>query len=147
MVRLRAQPFPNIGGGVNDWQGEVGQSVRFARTGRGLQPRWEHDPLDDGGTAPVIIFGTRTTVRLLAILNFVCARCGNPSAHRIEERVRKFTLFFIPLFPIGARRTYGTCTYCGLVTDIDPPTRERLLAQAQQPAPGGGLPEQPSQYR
>jgi hypothetical protein len=94
----------------------------------------------------VIIFGTRTTVRLLAILNFVCGRCGNPSAHRIEERVRKFTLFFIPLFPIGARKTYGTCTYCGLITEIDKDTRERLLAQAevgdqqqaqQQPLPNG----------
>ena len=67
----------------------------------------------------MIIFGTRTTVRLLAILNLVCARCGNPAAHRIEERRRKFTLFFVPLFPIGARRTYGTCTYCGLVTELD----------------------------
>lgn len=84
----------------------------------------------------MIIFGSRTTVRLLAILNFVCGRCENPSAQRIEERVRKFTLFFIPLFPIGARRTYGTCTYCGLVTDVDKETRERLLAQAEQPGPG-----------
>ena len=80
----------------------------------------------------MIIFGSRTTIRLLAILNFVCGRCGNPSAHRIEERVRKFTLFFIPLFPIGARKTYGTCTYCGLVTEVDKDSRERLLAQADQ---------------
>jgi hypothetical protein len=102
----------------------------------------------------VIIFGSRTTVRLLAILNFVCGRCGNPSAHRIEERVRKFTLFFIPLFPLGARRTFGTCTYCGLVTEIDKETRDRLVGQASMPeqssAAGGGLPGpgQPSQpYR
>lgn len=81
----------------------------------------------------MIIFGARTTVRLLAILNFVCARCGNPSAHRLEEQIRKFTLFFIPLFPIGRRRTYGTCTYCGLVTEMDAPTRDRLLSsQGQQ---------------
>ena len=83
----------------------------------------------------MIIFGSRTTVRLLAMLNFVCGRCGNPSAHRIEERVRKFTLFFIPLFPIGARRTYGTCTYCGLVTEIDKDTRERLVSQSVEPGP------------
>lgn len=102
----------------------------------------------------MIIFGTRTTVRLLAMLNFICGRCGNPSAHRVEERVRKFTLFFIPLFPLGARRTYGTCTYCGLVTEIDTETRDRLVAQAapaaQSPARGGELPGpgQPSQpYR
>ncbi len=94
----------------------------------------------------MIIFGTRTTVRLLAMLNFVCGRCGNPSAHRIEERVRKFTLFFIPLFPIGGRRTYGTCTYCGLVTEIDQPTRDRLLAGHEnqgQPQIQGGYPAQP----
>jgi hypothetical protein len=124
---------------------------RFVGVPLRLQP-WER-PNPDGGFPVVIIFGTRTTVRLLAILNFVCGRCGNPSAHRIEERVQKFTLFFIPLFPIGARRTYGTCTYCGLVTDIDKDTRERLLAQAdggaaqqapQQPLPGG-YPAQPHQ--
>lgn len=86
----------------------------------------------------MIIFGVRTSVRLLAMLNFVCARCGNPSAHRIEERVRKFTLFFIPLFPIGARRTSSTCTYCGLATEVDRPTRDRLLASAAQGQPGGG---------
>lgn len=94
----------------------------------------------------MIIFGTRTTVRLLAMLNFVCGRCGNPSAHRIEERVRKFTLFFIPLFPIGGRRTYGTCTYCGLVTEIDQATRERLLAGHENQGPQqvqGGNPAQP----
>jgi hypothetical protein len=83
----------------------------------------------------VIIFGTRTTVRLLAMLNLVCARCGNPAAHRIEERRRKFTLFFIPIFPIGSRRTYGTCTYCGLVTELDEGTRERLLAPGGQTEP------------
>lgn len=93
----------------------------------------------------MIIFGTRTTVRLLAMLNLVCARCGNPAAHRIEERRRKFTLFFLPIFPIGARRTYGTCTYCGLVTELDASTRERLLAG--DPGPGatqGQLGSQPA---
>jgi hypothetical protein len=93
----------------------------------------------------VIIFGTRTTVRLLAMLNLVCARCGNPAAHRIEERRRKFTLFFLPIFPIGARRTYGTCTYCGLVTELDAPTRDRLLAQDQgSDMPQGRLGSQPA---
>lgn len=112
----------------------------------------DHRP--ERGFAAVIIFGSRTTVRLLAILNFVCGRCGNPSAHRIEERVRKFTLFFIPLFPLGARRTYGTCTYCGLVMQIDNETRDRLISQASMADPshaGGGElpgPGQPSQpYR
>jgi hypothetical protein len=76
-------------------------------------------------------------MRLLAILTFVCSRCGNTSAHRLEERVRKFTLFFIPLFPIGRRRTFGTCTYCGLVTEVDDPTRDRLLADARGTAAGG----------
>lgn len=97
----------------------------------------------------MIIFGTRATVRLLTILNFVCGRCGNPSAHRIEERVVKFTLFFIPLFPIRPRRTYGTCTYCGLVTEIDKPTRERLLSGAEsqggQQQVQGGMPGSPAQ--
>jgi len=88
----------------------------------------------------VIIFGSRTTVRLLAILSLVCARCGNPSAHRIEERVRKFTLFFIPLFPIGAGKTHGTCTYCGLVTELDAVTSDRLLQAGDQPGQHSAAP-------
>ena len=77
----------------------------------------------------MIIFGTRTTVRLLAMLNFVCGRCGNPSAHRLEERIRKFTLFFIPLFPIGGAHYVDTCVACGRSLEVTEEQAEVALAQ------------------
>jgi len=65
----------------------------------------------------MIIFGTRSHSRLLAIINLVCGNCGNPAAQRVITRVMKFTLFFIPLFPFS--RTYTVnCVYCGSSTRI-----------------------------
>jgi hypothetical protein len=65
----------------------------------------------------MIIWGFRTYVRLLEIVTYTCGRCGYASAHRVTERVRKFTLFFIPLFALSTSRV-ATCTYCAQATLI-----------------------------
>lgn len=65
----------------------------------------------------MIIWGFRTYIRLLEIVTCTCRRCGYASAHRVTERVRKFTLFFIPLFPLSTTRV-ATCTYCGQATQL-----------------------------
>ncbi len=90
----------------------------------------------------MIIFGTRGYLRMLAIVTFVCQNCHNPAAQRVINRVTKFTLFFIPLFPVAS--SYATtCTYCGASTKIDKATAERYLSMAQQPvAPVGPEREQ-----
>ena len=49
----------------------------------------------------IIVWGFKTYVRLLGILTVVCGHCGNPAAQRLEEAVRKFTFFWIPLFPVS----------------------------------------------
>lgn len=104
----------------------------------------------------LIIFGLRTGVRLLGIVTVACRRCGNPAAHRLEERRRTITLFFIPVIPLG-RRTVITCTYCGATDDVDPDQVPTLLAQAHEPTlrtppagahrrdslPGGQQPDRP----
>ena len=53
----------------------------------------------------MLIFGTSTKMLQLAMLNLLCAFCGNPSAHSLRKRVTQFSLFFIPLFPIRPRST------------------------------------------
>ncbi|MFE0486643.1 zinc-ribbon domain-containing protein [Streptomyces griseoaurantiacus] len=96
----------------------------------------------------MIIFGTRGYLYQLAILTLVCGRCGNPSAHTLRKRVTKFTLFFIPLFPVSVK--YATqCTFCGAETKIIKEQADPLLAQAtagqapaQQPY---GQPQPPQQ--
>ncbi|MDH2428481.1 zinc-ribbon domain-containing protein [Sphaerisporangium sp. TRM90804] len=59
-----------------------------------------------------LLFGFRTVIHQLGHMMRACPACGNTAAQVIAKRVTKFTLFFIPLFPVRTR--YGTqCTYCG----------------------------------
>jgi hypothetical protein len=91
---------------------------------------------------PMIIFGTRGYLYQLAILTLVCGHCGNPAAHTLRKRVTKFTLFFVPLFPISTKYT-TQCTFCGLEQKITKEQADQLLAQAA--APGGQAYGQPQQ--
>ena len=81
----------------------------------------------------MIIFGTRGYLRVLAIVNFICNNCHNPAAQKVTQRLVKFTLFFIPLFPISSSYS-TTCTFCGLSTKIDKALAEQYVAHVQQPA-------------
>lgn len=83
----------------------------------------------------MIIFGFKTYATVLAILNFVCPQCGNPAAQRVTKIVRKFSLFFIPLFPVSSK--YRTmCTFCGLEQEVSREQAEQMVgAGAQQPMP------------
>jgi hypothetical protein len=83
----------------------------------------------------VIIFGTSTKMHQLAMLNLLCSLCGNPSAHSLRKRVTKFSLFFIPLFPIAPAKHYLQCTFCGAASEVTKENAEQLLAQ------GGGAPQ------
>ena len=78
----------------------------------------------------MIIFGTRGYVRTLATLMLVCQRCGNPAAHRVLEKVTRFTLFFIPLFPVSTSRSV-TCTFCGTTTPISTELAHHYATQAR----------------
>ena len=79
----------------------------------------------------LLIFGTKGYARSLAIVMLVCQNCGNPAAHRVEERSRKFTLFFVPLFRIS-RKYSLTCTFCARTTPITAEAAEHYASM-----PGG----------
>ncbi|MFJ6695509.1 zinc-ribbon domain-containing protein [Streptomyces sp. NPDC091272] len=95
----------------------------------------------------MIIFGTKGYVYQLAMLMLLCGQCGNPAAHTLRKRVTKFTLFFVPLFPVSSK--YVTqCTFCGAERRVERAEAERLQAQAQQggnPAYGQGPGQGPGQ--
>ncbi|MEU9332714.1 zinc-ribbon domain-containing protein [Streptomyces sp. NPDC048290] len=77
----------------------------------------------------MIIFGTKGYLYQLAILTLVCGRCGNPAAHTLRKRVTKFSLFFIPLFPVSTK--YATqCTFCGAEERVTQDQAERLQSQS-----------------
>ncbi|WP_327289791.1 zinc-ribbon domain-containing protein [Streptomyces sp. NBC_01198] len=93
----------------------------------------------------MIIFGTRGYLYTLAMITLVCGRCGNPAAHSLKKRVTKFTLFFVPLFPISTK--YVTqCTFCGAAQQLSKEQAEQLQAGVQgQPQQQYGQPAaQPS---
>ncbi|CAM3393686.1 zinc-ribbon domain-containing protein [Streptomyces albus] len=98
----------------------------------------------------MIIFGTSSKLVQLAILNLLCGFCGNPAAHALRKRVTKFSLFFIPLFPIAPARHSIQCTFCGAHTEVPKEAAEQMLAQngapSGHPVPGpgtNGAPQQP----
>jgi hypothetical protein len=94
----------------------------------------------------MLIWGYRTRIFVLAMTTFLCGRCGNPASHAVRKSVTKFTLFFIPLFPIHVKYT-AQCTFCGIENRIPKEDAVRLQAQeeqAQQQAPQP-YPQHPSQ--
>jgi hypothetical protein len=79
----------------------------------------------------MIIFGTRGYLRVLAMVNFICNNCHNPAAQRVVARITRFTLFFIPLFPIAKSYT-TTCTFCGFSQRINKDLADQYAANGQQ---------------
>ena len=90
----------------------------------------------------LLIFGTKAYTTVLAVVTLVCQVCGNPAAQRIEKWVTKFTLFFIPTFPVSTRYAMQ-CGMCGATSRLErdeaerlasgpPPDLKRGLGQGQQ---------------
>ena len=78
----------------------------------------------------MIIFGTRGMNSIAATGEFHCPRCGpRRQFNRIEVR-RWFTLYFIPVIPLGTAGDYVECTACAgtygsEVLDYDPEAERR----------------------
>jgi predicted RNA-binding Zn-ribbon protein involved in translation (DUF1610 family) len=71
----------------------------------------------------VLIWGFRTRVAILAMMTYICDRCGVSAAHRVACRRRWFTLFFMAVFPISATKYTDTCINCGRVLEL---TKEQV---------------------
>jgi tetratricopeptide (TPR) repeat protein len=79
----------------------------------------------------IILFGTRNIISNSSTaeepIETRCPRCGTPSA-MVGKTVRPwFTLFFLPLFPVGGTRTFTQCTSCQASFAVAP---EQLANQA-----------------
>lgn len=80
----------------------------------------------------MIIFGTRSSVVALFVVNFICRSCGIPAAQRVVKRVTKFTLFFVPLFPVSTKHLVS-CVNCGAALQLTP----EQVEQYRQVVEGG----------
>jgi hypothetical protein len=61
----------------------------------------------------MIIYGYKHRELELGTGHFHCFRCEVQRPYRHKKLVRYFTLFFIPLFPLGTLHEYVECQVCG----------------------------------
>lgn len=61
----------------------------------------------------MIIYGYRNREKELGTGTFYCSKCEVQRPYRHKKLVRYFTLFFIPLFPLGTLSEYVECQVCG----------------------------------
>ncbi len=78
----------------------------------------------------ILLFGTRLGSTIVAIVSFVCPFCSKDVAQRVVKLVNRFTLFFIPLFPVSTRFV-NECTNCGGVTALSREQAENAVAWAR----------------
>lgn len=75
------------------------------------------------------IFGVKNSSRNLGLSRATCPHCGNVAAQRVDRRKRVFSLFFIPVIPLGSSYA-ATCTACGVSTKINRDRADGILAGA-----------------
>lgn len=61
----------------------------------------------------MLIWGIRWIAITLGQLSYRCSHCQKTTVHSAIIRKGKFTLFFIPIFPIG-KQYFIACNLCGL---------------------------------
>ena len=76
----------------------------------------------------MLIFGLSAKQLLMATLFYVCEVCGQQAGHRLVKRTNRFTLFFIPLFPVSTRYI-DSCAYCGRSIEVPRDRAEMAAAQ------------------
>lgn len=65
----------------------------------------------------ILVFGTRASESLLVTVSFVCNYCRMAAPQEVFKRVTRFTLFFLPLFPVSTSY-FVRCSNCGGTTSL-----------------------------
>jgi tetratricopeptide (TPR) repeat protein len=83
----------------------------------------------------ILLFGTRQIISndpSAAPTNIVCPSCGQ-RAQMIGKTARPwFTIFFIPVFPIGGAKSFSQCSRCGAQFMADARQLEQHAAASDQ---------------
>ena len=81
----------------------------------------------------IILFGFRRRATRLATIFVMCAYCHTPAAHALTRTRKYFTVFFIPVIPLGTKY-FTTCTMCGRATQITKEGADQYLAAVTPPS-------------
>jgi hypothetical protein len=78
----------------------------------------------------LIIFGIRRRGHRMANVFAMCGVCHSPAAQGLIRVKTFFTLFFIPLIPLGSKYR-SVCTMCGATTSLSKEQADHAMATAQ----------------
>jgi uncharacterized Zn finger protein len=74
------------------------------------------------------LFGTRRNAKMLAQIERPCTKCQRSTVHAVVQTKRWFTLFFIPVIPLGSTLAMR-CNLCGLVQQASPELKTQIEAK------------------
>ncbi|WP_293915578.1 MULTISPECIES: RDD family protein [unclassified Sphingobacterium] len=60
----------------------------------------------------LVIFGTKSVGKTVKTGEFECARCNTQRTYQLKQNQRFFSLFFIPIIPLGKLGDTLECTFC-----------------------------------
>ena len=75
------------------------------------------------------LFGMRTKAKSLGQVERPCSKCSRGTMHNAIETKRWFTLFFIPVIPLGGSFLLR-CGVCGLSTKGSPELKNQFALKA-----------------
>jgi hypothetical protein len=78
-----------------------------------------------------LVFGIKRMKKRLATMLALCGQCGSPAAQVVIRVSTWFSLFFIPVIPLGSKYS-STCTLCGKSVKLDKEQAMQMVAAAQQ---------------
>lgn len=90
----------------------------------------------------IILFGFRSLRARLGTVLIMCGFCHTPAAHAIVRARKFFTLFFIPVLPLGTKYAM-TCTMCGRSSLITKEAADAYVASTDQGVAPSGVPAPP----
>ena len=77
-----------------------------------------------------LLFGLRTREHLVSTPAMACEVCGVTARQALTRRTTKFTLFFVPLFPVRPSRYHLDCGNCRARRPVGSAAAGRLAAYA-----------------
>jgi hypothetical protein len=81
----------------------------------------------------MIIFGTKPRMKTIGSGSFYCPRCQTNRQYELKQGKNYFTLYFVPIFPMGDLGEFVECQTCHMtfksdVLKLKPPTPKADLA-------------------
>ena len=75
------------------------------------------------------LIGIRTKAKAIAQQERACKKCVRPTMHAIVQTKKFFTLFFIPVIPLGGN-LFARCGVCGLNTQCTAELKDQPAIKA-----------------